>query len=128
MAVERHDAKKEECKKANNSSAPKREGLDGGSLYWAQESPQEAAVKSIKVKQQQVEMRLTSKMQEAADEDEAVAASRKHSNFTVHRINNIASTNFWLLFLHTNLFSFSPKNPKRLCCIIIINFPFCSQH
>ena len=72
MAVERHDAKKEECKKANNSSAPKREGLDGGSLYWAQESPQEAAVKSIKVKQQQVEMRLTSKMQEAADEDEAV--------------------------------------------------------
>ena len=47
-------------------------------------------------------------MQEAADEGEAVAAWRKHSNFTVHRINNIASTNFWLLFLHVNLFSFSP--------------------
>ena len=117
MEVERHDAKKEECKKANNSSAPKREGLDGGSLYWAQESPQEAAVKSIKVKQQQVEMRLTSKMQEAADEDEAVAASRKHSNFTVHRINNIASTNFWLLFYTPAFFPFPLKTQNAFIAL-----------
>ena len=62
-------------------------------------------------------MRLTSKMQEAADEDEAVAAWRKHSNFTVHRINNIASTNFWLLFYTPTFFPFPLKTQNAFVAL-----------
>lgn len=68
-AVERHDAKIEEYKKANDSSALKREKdlMDGA--YSELKKAQEAAAKSIKVKRQQVQMRLTSKKQETDSKD-----------------------------------------------------------
>ena len=40
--------------------------------YTELKKAQEVAVKSIKVKRQQVEMRLSSKMLDAGDEDEAL--------------------------------------------------------
>ena len=72
LALEGHDAKVEELKRGNESSVLKHEKALMEGAYTELKKAQEAAVKSIKVKQQQVEMRLSSKMLDAGDEDEAL--------------------------------------------------------
>ena len=72
LALEGHDAKVEELKRGNKSSALKREKALMEGAYTELKKAQEAAVKSIKVKRQQVEMRLSSKMLDAGDGDEAL--------------------------------------------------------
>ena len=71
LALEGHDAKVEELKRGNKSSALKREKALMEGAYTELKKAQEAAVKSIKVKRQQVEMCLSSKMLDEGDGDEA---------------------------------------------------------
>ncbi|CAH3046273.1 unnamed protein product [Porites lobata] len=72
LALEGHDAKVEELKRGNESSVLKHEKALMEGAYTELKKAQEVAVKSIKVKRQQVEMRLSSKMLDAGDEDEAL--------------------------------------------------------
>ena len=75
MEVEHHDAKKEECKKVNNSSALKHEkALMEGAYTELKKAHKKRLLNLSRLRNSNFEMRLTSKMQEAADEDEAVAA------------------------------------------------------
>ena len=75
LALEGHDAKVEELKRGNKSSALKREKAFMEGAYTELKKAQEAAVKSIKVKRQQVEMYLSSKMLDEGDKDETLDRS-----------------------------------------------------